>query len=107
MMDSMLGGLLMRVKLEASVFTYINATDKEPAQDEDSVKESQDHQKDQTIYTLLRTPLQTGAPHPHLTHSTANTTPTEIISVMEIEYAHQEGAKEPQDDLHPTKSISF
>ena len=71
--------------------------------------DSQDHQKDLTICTKMRLPLETGAPHPHLTHSTANTTLTKIISVMEIEHAHnQDIATEPQDhDLHPNKINSI
>ena len=54
----------------------------------------------------MRPSLETDAPHPHLTHSTAHTMLTETISVTEIEHAQSmDGAKEPQDDLHPIKSI--
>ena len=54
----------------------------------------------------MRLLLETGAPHPHLTDSKAHTMLTETISVTEIEHAQSvDGAKEPQDDLHPIKCI--
>ena len=107
MKDSMLGILSTRDQVETDALAQPHATDREPAPPTDGAKEPQDHQREPAI-TTMRPSLETGAPHPHLTHSMANTTPTEIISATETEPAQcMDGAKENQDDLHPNQINSI